>query len=293
MIKKEKTVSKARIVKKTTSLKAFKKQPVKASAVKKTGSPKSSKKVKPVKAIKTAKTAKTAKNVKSVKSTKAVKTFKASKPIKQVKKPVVAKLTKGKKVTKNITKPIPKKVLKKKVEVTKKSIQKPAALKLNSPIVKNKSGKTEIVQKTKVQTPIKKPIIVSKEIIKTKSKKTASSIKSIHPAPRPMPSGKINKVINMHSLTPDLIEALNKKYPDGYVNHVFKVTITPDNFFYAVTIDLPDIHYLVKVPVKIDANPEEELEEKDFPEDIAAGTEDEGIVDGNSEDVENVADADE
>jgi len=77
--------------------------------------------------------------------------------------------------------------------------------------------------------------------------------------------GKINKVINFQNLTPDLLEILHKRYPDGYQNHVIKVTTPKNDYFYGVTLDTPDISYLVKVPVKIDANPEE-IEEKDYEE---------------------------
>jgi hypothetical protein len=77
--------------------------------------------------------------------------------------------------------------------------------------------------------------------------------------------GKINKVINFQNLTPDLLEILHKRYPDGYQNHVIKVTTPKNDFFYGVTLDTQDISYLVKVPVKIDANPDE-IEEKDYEE---------------------------
>jgi hypothetical protein len=77
--------------------------------------------------------------------------------------------------------------------------------------------------------------------------------------------GKINKVINFQNLTSELLEILHKRYPDGYQNHVIKVTTPKNDFFYGVTLDTPDISYLVKVPVKIDANPDE-IEEKDYEE---------------------------
>lgn len=77
--------------------------------------------------------------------------------------------------------------------------------------------------------------------------------------------GKVNKVTSYQNLSPELIELLHKKYPDGYQNHVIKVT-PPNNIpFYAVTLDTADISYLVKVPVKIDTNPED-FEEKDYGE---------------------------
>ncbi len=103
--------------------------------------------------------------------------------------------------------------------------------------------------------------------------------------------GKVNKVVSLQNLSPELFELLNKKYPDGYQNHVIKVTTPKNDFFYAVTLDTPDISYLVKVPVKIDSNPEE-IEEKDFvtePDD--AITPDETFDDAESdEDFDNIPD---
>ena len=77
---------------------------------------------------------------------------------------------------------------------------------------------------------------------------------------------KTNKVISVQNLSPEMLDALNKKYPDGYTNYVMKVSLTADNSFYAVTLDMPDASYLVKVPVKIDSNPED-FEEKDYEDD--------------------------
>jgi len=60
-------------------------------------------------------------------------------------------------------------------------------------------------------------------------------------------------VISYSNASPELIEAIRKKYPLGYSNHVIKVKTRGDEFFYAITIDTEDASYLVKVPVKIDS----------------------------------------
>jgi hypothetical protein len=98
---------------------------------------------------------------------------------------------------------------------------------------------------------------------------------------------KLNKVVNFQNLTSDLIELLSKKYPDGYQNHVIKVTTPKKDSFYGVTLDTADISYLIKVPVKIDTNPEE-FEEKEFEEEETI-TPDENYNE-NSEDFENIPD---
>lgn len=97
---------------------------------------------------------------------------------------------------------------------------------------------------------------------------------------------KLNKVVSFQNLTPDLIEMLNKKYPDGYQNHVIKVTTPKQDFFYGVTLDTADISYLIKVPVKIDNNPEE-FDEKEYVEEENV-TPDENYSGEEGEDFENI-----
>lgn len=97
---------------------------------------------------------------------------------------------------------------------------------------------------------------------------------------------KINKVVNYQNLTSDLLELLHKKYPDGYQNHVIKVTTPKNDSFYGVTLDTLDTSYLIKVPVKIDSNPDE-FDEKEFAEEPENITPDENF-DDNAEDYENI-----
>jgi hypothetical protein len=59
-------------------------------------------------------------------------------------------------------------------------------------------------------------------------------------------------VISYSNVSPEVMEAIKKKYPLGYTNHVIKVKTRGDEFFYAITVDTDDASYLVKVPVKID-----------------------------------------
>ena len=101
--------------------------------------------------------------------------------------------------------------------------------------------------------------------------------------------GKVNKVISLQNLTPELLDLLNKKYTDGYNNHVIKVTTPKNDFFYGVTLDTPEISYLIKVPVKIDANPDE-IDEKDYEESESSVDIDDNMSDGD--DFEAEADAD-
>lgn len=60
-------------------------------------------------------------------------------------------------------------------------------------------------------------------------------------------------VVSYSNVSPEVLEAIRKKYPLGYSNHVIKVKTKGDDFFYAITVDTEDASYLVKVPVKIDS----------------------------------------
>ncbi|MDP4240943.1 MAG: hypothetical protein Q8904_15875 [Bacteroidota bacterium] len=58
-------------------------------------------------------------------------------------------------------------------------------------------------------------------------------------------------VVSYENLPPAVIEAISRKYPDGYLNHVFKVQ-AGNTSFHAITVDTEDVSYLVKVKVKVD-----------------------------------------
>jgi len=59
-------------------------------------------------------------------------------------------------------------------------------------------------------------------------------------------------IINYASASPELLEAIRKKYPLGWMNHTIKVKTSGDSFFFAITVDTEEASYLVKVPVKVD-----------------------------------------
>ncbi len=60
-------------------------------------------------------------------------------------------------------------------------------------------------------------------------------------------------IIHYNSLSKEVLQAIEKKYPDGFENHVFKVVKKNNDFFYAITVDTADASYLVKVDVNVDA----------------------------------------
>ena len=81
---------------------------------------------------------------------------------------------------------------------------------------------------------------------------------TIIPKPTPSASSSKNKkrsVISYANLSPELLAALKEKYPRGYADYmgdIIKVDKPDGSFFYAVSLEVPDAIYLVKVDVKID-----------------------------------------
>jgi hypothetical protein len=89
-------------------------------------------------------------------------------------------------------------------------------------------------------------------------------------------------VVNYDNLEPEVKMAILKKYPNGYTNHVFKVTLPNNNFFHAITVDTDDASYLVKVKVKLDKA--DKLDEDLFSNDLEKGGADDSDTDSDSSD---------
>ncbi len=69
-------------------------------------------------------------------------------------------------------------------------------------------------------------------------------------------------VISYKNCPAEVIQAIKEKYPLGYGDALIKVQKPNGDFFHAITIDLEDVSYLVKVDVKIDNLTEEEFEKQ-------------------------------
>lgn len=93
-------------------------------------------------------------------------------------------------------------------------------------------------------------------------------------------------VVNYKNAPEDVLEAIKKKYPNGYSDYVIKVTKPNNDFFYAVTVDTDAASYLVKVDVKIDNLTDEEFE-REFGDD-GGGAADEGTFGREDDNIENI-----
>ena len=74
-------------------------------------------------------------------------------------------------------------------------------------------------------------------------------------------------VVSYKNISEELREELKKSYPSGFQDAMIRVDKGPGDFFYAVDLETDDIHYLIKVDVKIDDKLEEDEEKADGPPD--------------------------
>ncbi len=80
-------------------------------------------------------------------------------------------------------------------------------------------------------------------------------------------------IINYANVTPDLMEAIRKKYPLGWINNTIKVPMAGGAFFFAITLDTDEASYLIKVPVKIDTKSDKDEDFFDSTLDLKEGDE--------------------
>ena len=62
-------------------------------------------------------------------------------------------------------------------------------------------------------------------------------------------------VVSYENMSPELLAAFNEKYPHGfqdYLGDLIKYPKPDGTSFYAVTVEIPDAIYLVKIQVKTD-----------------------------------------
>jgi hypothetical protein len=80
-------------------------------------------------------------------------------------------------------------------------------------------------------------------------------------------------IINYANVNPELMEAIRKKYPLGWINHTIKVPLSGGAFFFAITLDTEEASYLIKVPVKIDTKSDKDEDFFDSTLDLKEGDE--------------------
>lgn len=95
---------------------------------------------------------------------------------------------------------------------------------------------------------------------------------------------KINKVIKLEDLPEEGLEALDSKYPDGWQDHVRKITKPNGTSFYAFNLDTQLVSYLIKVEVNVDSSGEfEVLDEQLLDKKAEKAAQSHSRADGNLE----------
>ena len=86
-------------------------------------------------------------------------------------------------------------------------------------------------------------------------------------------------VISYENMSDELMDAFREKYPHGYADYmgdIFKVEKPDGSSFYAVSLEIPDALYLVKIKVKVD-------DYGDVENELFKDEDDGGDVDGGDE----------
>lgn len=91
---------------------------------------------------------------------------------------------------------------------------------------------------------------------------------------------------SIENITEDVLEAIKKKYPDGWSNHVQRINKGNNDFMHVITVDTADASYLIKVKVKVDTI--EEVEK--FTKQVDSGDDVESTSEDSTEDVPEVED---
>lgn len=74
-------------------------------------------------------------------------------------------------------------------------------------------------------------------------------------------------VITKENLSEQLQEELKARYPLGVFDSMIRINKPNGDFFYGVVLEMPDVTYLVKLKVKVDKIPAEEIEKEMFDDD--------------------------
>lgn len=97
-------------------------------------------------------------------------------------------------------------------------------------------------------------------------------------------NNKRRAVVSYERMSEELAKAFAEKYPKGYSDYfpdIMKYDKPDGTFFYAVTVEIPDAIYLVKVNVKTDAYSEVERWLDGDDDDADGATEGDTLPDDN------------
>ena len=89
-------------------------------------------------------------------------------------------------------------------------------------------------------------------------------------------------ITSIEKVSQEVRDLITDVYPMGWKNNVLRINKPNGEFFHAITLETPEISYLIKVAVKIDTKADLEKEEvKGIGENSDA---DDSVSDGNDDD---------
>ena len=97
---------------------------------------------------------------------------------------------------------------------------------------------------------------------------------------------KVGRIVSYDKLDQAVRKLFDEKYPDGYEDFAIRYPKPNGDFFYAIPLDTPTDHYLVKVDVKIDLTYDVDDDKGFFGGDD--DVEVDGVNDSNSADVDDL-----
>jgi len=114
-----------------------------------------------------------------------------------------------------------------------------------------KITKNKTVEKAKEK--LKPPSKTTPKVVPKATPKPAPKVAS-KVAPKPVPKTSVpkNVIVSYNKISDELKLELIKKYPDGYTNYVHRYPRPNGEFFFAIPLDVGDMHYMIKVEVKVD-----------------------------------------
>ncbi|GHT66414.1 hypothetical protein FACS189452_02260 [Bacteroidia bacterium] len=134
-----------------------------------------------------------------------------------------------------------------------------------------------------------KKTLAKGKVEKTKRVKKVENVETKKPVDT-VSMGKKHIAVSYRNVRPDVLKLLHLQYPLGWRDHIIKVNKSETDFFFAVTLDTPEICYLIKVDVEIDSREKLEEDRELFGTDEALNEEETGRL--PSKEDEEIADED-
>jgi hypothetical protein len=145
--------------------------------------------------------------------------------------------------------------------IVQKTAQQPAGSISIAKLASQKISKTTVNQRTTTSKGQTSPPIAKQPAVNQTLKEQNPSKRAVYAS-----EGKRRVAISQKNLSQELQDVMKERFPRGYADYmdkIIKVDKPDGSFFYAITLEVEDAIYLVKIDVQIDTD-YEEVEKKLF-----------------------------